>query len=121
MVEYPDKFFNINCLIFHKNNSVKIHSFYHLTFCLCLVHIFYQQILSFYPFTRDMLVSFKHYLCMLFVWAGLISLCLTFATGFDAYPSGDCKDLSVYPEAVKLLNVSAETPLALCRKGEVAH
>ena len=66
-----------------------------------------------------MLVSFKHYLYMLCVGPGLLSLVLAFAMGVDAYPSGDCKDLSVYPEAVKLLNVSAETPLALCRKGEV--
>lgn len=65
------------------------------------------------------MISFKQYLGMLCVEPGLFSFGLALATGFGEYPSDDCKDLSVYPEAGELLNLSVETPLALCRKGKV--
>ena len=66
-----------------------------------------------------MLISFKQYLGMLCVGPWLLSLGLALTTGLGAYPSGDCKNISVDPEAVKLFDMPAETPVALCRKGNV--
>ena len=45
-----------------------------------------------------------------------LALALTIGT---SYPSGDCANLSVAPEAMNLLNLPAETSLAQCAKGDV--
>ena len=42
-------------------------------------------------------------------------------TAGASYSSEDCANLSVEPEAVNLLNLPAETPLAQCAKGDVTR
>ena len=67
---------------------------------------------------RDKLISFKQYLCMLYVGPCMLPLGSALRIG-TSYPSGNCANLSVEPEAMKLLNLPAETPLAQCAKVDV--
>lgn len=64
---------------------------------------------------RDKSISFRQYLCMF----GGVCLGLfpdVFIYALIAYPIDDCRNLSVDPEAMTVLESPAETQLALCIK-----
>ena len=82
-----------------------------------MLFIFCAQLFGIF---RDKLISFKQYLCMLCAGPCMLSIVLALTTG-ASYPSEDCANLSVEPEAMNLLNLQAETPLAQCAKGDVTR
>ena len=65
-----------------------------------------------------MLISFKQYLAMLTVGPCLLSLPIIICYDVAFYPRDDCRNLTltIDPEAVKLLELPVETPLAMCGK-----
>ena len=63
-----------------------------------------------------MIISFKQYLAMLAVGPCLLSLVGVLCYDVVLYPRENCENLSVDPEAVKMLELPVETQLAACGK-----
>ena len=63
-----------------------------------------------------MLISFKQYLVMLAVGPCLLSLPIVLCFDVVFYPRDDCRNLTVDPEAAKMLELPVETQLVLCGK-----
>ena len=62
------------------------------------------------------MISFKQYLLMLAVGPCLLSFVSILCYDVVLYPRENCENLSVDPEAVKMLKLPVETQLAACGK-----